>query len=270
MSQYIHGYNQEEQERLILQNSVLAKYIYQIIDLGDCHRILEVGCGVGAQMMKILSDYPDSVITGIDISELQLEKARQNLLIGGFDSGRYELINSGITRASDVIHHSGFDGLVMIWVLEHVSSPIEVLKASLDLLRDGGKFYITEVFHDSFSFYPPNPKISGVWDKMINYQNQIAGDANIGIQLYPLLSSFDLRELQVRPFLVYLDSSKHETKKEQFIYWRDLIQSAVPEMIKAGVLSWDEAHEVYQEMTALSESKTSVFYYSFIQAWGRK
>ena len=72
--EYIHGYSEEEQNRLIDQGSVLAEFVFDGLDFKDSQYLLEVGSGVGAQTAILLRDYPKLHITGIEIEEKQIEK----------------------------------------------------------------------------------------------------------------------------------------------------------------------------------------------------
>jgi 2-polyprenyl-3-methyl-5-hydroxy-6-metoxy-1,4-benzoquinol methylase len=46
---YIHGFSPTEQARLVKQARIAEQTIFRNIDFDGSRRILEVGCGVGAQ-----------------------------------------------------------------------------------------------------------------------------------------------------------------------------------------------------------------------------
>lgn len=119
---YIHGYSEEEQQRLIQQNEVLAPYIYQRLDLTSCRHIVEVGCGVGAQMMTLLNKYPDLSMTGIEHAPKQIKKAEHHLSRFPAFSGRYNFIE-GDACVIRPTFDPPVDGALMVWVLEHVRQP---------------------------------------------------------------------------------------------------------------------------------------------------
>lgn len=79
MSEYLHGFERKEQERLIHQAKFLEPYVYAGIDLEFQKELLEVGCGVGAQTKILTRRFPDLKITGVDLSEKQLSMAKSHL-----------------------------------------------------------------------------------------------------------------------------------------------------------------------------------------------
>lgn len=266
---YIHGYSHKEQQRLLIQNDILAKYIYQKIDLSEVKHLLEIGCGVGAQMIKILSDYKDIKVTGIDISPQQLERAKINLKVAEIEENRYTLMCGDILGQIPSMDAMP-DGLLIVWLLEHVSSPDKLLKAAVKMIDTGAKVFITEVYHQSFGYFPKYPLIDEVWQKMIYHQAYLKGDSNIGLRLYNIMKNSGLKSIKVEPFLIYIDGSEQERKAEQFLYWRDLIDSSMPELISSGKCTEALRNEIFRMMTELAYNDESVFYYSFIQGFGIK
>lgn len=262
---YLHGYSEWEQQRLLQQNDILSKYIYQRIDLSEATRILEVGCGVGAQMIYMLRKYPGIHITGLELEEKQLEKARLNLMNSGISESRYTLIQGNAIQTSwDSLQD--FDAVVMIWVLEHIPDCEAVLRELKRVLKPGTQIWITEVYHQSFATYPAMPAIQEFWQQMIHFQRRNGGDANVGLRLGQLLHSAGFQTEWVSPFPMLFDARNHQGRAEMFEYWKDLMYSSIDSMEKNGykvLQNWDQ---VESELTLLKEDANSVFYYSFMQA----
>ncbi len=72
---YIHTFSQTEQNRLIHQSKFLESYIYKTLDFSGSTNVLDIGCGVGAQIPIILQHHPHLKVTGLDNSQSQLERA---------------------------------------------------------------------------------------------------------------------------------------------------------------------------------------------------
>ena len=51
MRAYIHGFSSSEQARLIRQATVLEREVFRGLDFSDAVSLLEVGCGVGAELL---------------------------------------------------------------------------------------------------------------------------------------------------------------------------------------------------------------------------
>ncbi len=262
---YLHGYSEWEQERLLQQNDILAKYIYQRIDLHGKKRVLEVGCGVGAQMIYMLNKYPDLHITGLELEEKQLEKAAINLRSSGIPENRYKLIQGNATKTGWETPRD-FDAVIMIWVLEHIPNCEAVLRELKRVLASNTEIWITEVYHQGFATYPSMPAISDFWQKMIQFQTQTGGDANIGLRLGQLLHFSGIHAEWVSPFPMFFDARNPDAKNEMFMYWKDLMYSSIESMEKNGQSVSGQWNQVQDELNQLLEDPKSVFYYSFIQA----
>ena len=66
---YVHGYSEEESNRLLDQASTLADLLHEGTKYPAGSKILEAGCGVDAQTIRLAKSSPDAEITSIDISE---------------------------------------------------------------------------------------------------------------------------------------------------------------------------------------------------------
>ena len=95
-------------------------------------RILEVGCGGG----HILQLFPDSQLTGVDVSGEMLHKARRNL-----DGYNVELLKGELDELN--LPQQSFDKIICSEVLEHVVSPVQILKGIRRLVRPNGRVVIT-------------------------------------------------------------------------------------------------------------------------------
>ncbi len=73
---YIHSYTAQEQARLVAQARFLEPYTHPFVDIADCREVLEIGCGVGAQIGVVLRRHALVRVTGVDIARSQLDAAR--------------------------------------------------------------------------------------------------------------------------------------------------------------------------------------------------
>ncbi len=95
-------------------------------------RILEVGCGGG----HVLRQFPESDLTGVDVSGCMLEKARRNL-----DGYRAKLLKGELRDLH--LPANGFDIVICSEVLEHALDPEGILGDIRRLVRPGGRVVIT-------------------------------------------------------------------------------------------------------------------------------
>ena len=61
---YLHGFSQEEQERLFRQAAFCEFEVYRNVDLSSVNNLLEVGSGVGAQSEILLRRFPKLQLKG--------------------------------------------------------------------------------------------------------------------------------------------------------------------------------------------------------------
>lgn len=203
---YVHGYSELENARLQDQASTLAELLHHdtIYPPGD--RVLEAGCGVGAQTVILARKSPQTQFTSVDISPTSVEAAKAAVMRAGF--GNVTL------QVADLFHlpfaEASFDHVFVCFVLEHLSRPLEVLQALGRVLKPGGTLTVIEGDHGSTFF---NPHSAAAWRTiqcLIDLQARGGGDALIGRRLFPLVRQAGFRNVTVSPRFVYADASRPE------------------------------------------------------------
>lgn len=113
-------------------NPLRHKFVSDQIDIPR-PRIVDVGCGGGILTESLASMGAD--VTGIDLSEMSLEIARQH-------AGSHELsIDYRHQNAEQLAHEQegSFDVVVCMEMLEHVPDPAQVIAACARMLKPGGR-----------------------------------------------------------------------------------------------------------------------------------
>ena len=265
--EYIHSFASTEQDRLIRQARFLAPWVQPGIDFSGCASVLEVGCGVGAQMQVLLGRFPHLRLTGVDRSPDQLARAR-NVLQPALSAGRARLV-LGSGYDLPFAEHT-FDGAYVIWVLEHLAEPLRALREIRRVLWPRGVLYCTEVFNTGLYTDPPCPAMATYWQAFNALQRRLGGDPDIGIRLGALLHEAgfaDLRLADVSP-LVDARLEDAETRRETFDFWRALLFSAVPHLLAEGSVSQDLVAAVAAEFDLLTRTRGAVFQYAARQIRG--
>jgi SAM-dependent methyltransferase len=227
VSGYVHGYTPTEQERLVSQSRFLAPWVMSKIDYRSARSVLEVGCGVGAQMALLLERFPQLTVTGIDREAAQIAKAEQ-VLAPHVKTGRANLV---LGRGETLPFGAGaFDGGFLCWVLEHVAEPAALLGEIRRVLAPGAPLFVTEVYCGSLETHPRLPNLRTFWRAMCDYQAELGGDPNVGIRLSGLLRRAGFAEVETYPVLFEVpDGARHEYLE----YWRELMHSAAPGLVSA-------------------------------------
>lgn len=268
-SGYIHTFSAEEQARLVAQAAFLEPFIFPTIDLAGCARVLEVGCGVGAELQILHRRFPQARLTGLDFSEAQLAKARE-LLHAELAAGAVELRQGSAYELP--FPDASFDGVCLIWVLEHLSDPARALLEVRRVLRPGGVLSVTEVFNAGLRVEPPCPALAEYWAAFNTLQRQLGGAPDVGAELATLAAAADFGEIQLRALPVRMDARMSDpARRHEFTgYWRTLWLSGAAQLLERGLVPVALVETMQAEFTALAENSAAVYDYSARQVTARK
>jgi ubiquinone/menaquinone biosynthesis C-methylase UbiE len=264
---YLHGFSADEQARLQKQARFGEYTIYQNINLSDVTKLLEVGCGVGAQTEILLRRFPDLKVTGIDRSVRQLETARLMLSQIPAAQGRFEIKEMDATALE--FSANSFDGAFLCWILEHVPDPLRVLSEVRRVLRPGSKIYVTEVMNSSFFLDPYSPNVWKYWMAFNEYQMSHSGDPFVGAKLGNYLSQLGYHDIHTEIKTWFLDNRYPQARKDCIDFWQELLLSASDQLVEAGFVTPGVVEGVRKEMSAVAGNPNAVFFYSFVQARAR-
>jgi len=203
---YVHGYDARENVRLQDQAATLVELLHGDTFYPAGSRVLEAGCGVGAQTLTLARNSPDAHITSIDISPASVEQARRTVEAAGFHNVAF--------RQADIFdlpfESASFDHVFVCFVLEHLPQPQAALQALKRMLKPGGTMTVIEGDHGSTFFHPDSEAARTAIRCQVELQSRGGGNALIGRQLYPLLRSAGFDEVRVSPRFVYVDGSRPE------------------------------------------------------------
>lgn len=208
---YVHGYSEHETRRLGDQADTLAALLHGASDgqAGTAYppgaRVLEVGCGVGAQTVHLLASSPGADLTAVDVSAASLARARDRVA-ARFPAARVRWLRADL---HDLPFPGGaFDHLFVCFVLEHLADPAAALAGLRRVLRPGGTLTVIEGDHGSAFFHPDSAAARAAIGHQVRLQAAAGGDALIGRRLHPLLTAAGYRQVTVRPRTVYADQSR--------------------------------------------------------------
>jgi ubiquinone/menaquinone biosynthesis C-methylase UbiE len=181
---YVHGYTEREAQRLYEQAEILEDIIHAGTQFPTHSKVLEAGCGVGAQTRLLLNHSPDADYTCIDISEKSLATAQRLKERAGFDNVTFQQEN--ITKLS--FADETFDHIFVCFVLEHLDDPVAALVELNRVLKPAGTITVIEGDHGSCFWHPETPESIAAWNGLITAQRNIGHDPNIGRRLTPLVT----------------------------------------------------------------------------------
>ena len=87
-SAYVHGYDQRESRRLQDQATTLVELLHSDTSYPAGSRVLEAGCGVGAQTITLAQNSPHAEITSVDVSRASVAEAGKKVAASGLANVR--------------------------------------------------------------------------------------------------------------------------------------------------------------------------------------
>lgn len=266
MGLYVHGYSETEADRLADQADTLATLLHTGIRFPKGSRVLEAGCGVGAQTIHLARNNPECHFTSFDASADSVQKARTRISREGLPNVDVE--TGDVYRMSYGME--AFDHAFICFLLEHLSRPLQALSELMNVLKTDGTISVIEGDHGSYYCHPRSEAADHAVRCLIEIQARKHGNALIGRQLYPLLRHAGFRDVQVTPRMVYVDSSHPDLvdgfTRKTFIA---MVEGVKHEAVSMGLTDedrWDAGIADLHRATA----DDGTFCYTFFHAVGRK
>ena len=262
---YVHGYDPRENIRLQDQATTLVDLLHSDTSYPAGSRVLEAGCGVGAQTVTLARNSPGASIISIDLSENSVAQAEHKVRAAALTNVRFQ--------QADIFHlpfpPQSFDHVFVCFVLEHLKEPRVALQKLKTCLRSGGTITVIEGDHGSAYFYPDSNAAHAAIHCQVELQSRAGGNALIGRSLYPLLVTAGYSEVWVSPRMVYVDSSKPAlvdgfTKKTFTAMIEGVRQSAIEEGIIDPATFDNGIADLYRTTEA-----DGTFCYTFFKAMGK-
>ena len=217
---YIFNNGKKDESRLNLLNEICNKPSQQFLScyLKKHKHLLEVGCGHGQMLLWLSKHYPTLNLTGIDISQEQIDIAKQNIS----KASNIRLLNQSI-----LLHDTAeqYDFIYCRFVLMHLDTVNEALEKMLALLKSGGKLLIEEPILSKNFCYPDSED----YREFLNVFNKLAQkqgcDYDIGLKLKSMLSKLGLTNISMslsQPLL-----SRQESKEIMIDSLRAVAEKAI-------------------------------------------
>ena len=189
---YVHGYSPGEARRLGDQADTLAGLLHAGTSYPAGSRVLEVGCGVGAQTVHLVAGSPAARLTAVDISAASLARARAAVAA----SAPGAVVRWQQADLFDLPFADGaFDHLFVCFVLEHLADPAAAAAGLRRVLAPGGTITVIEGDHGSAFFHPDSPAARAAIGCLVALQAAAGGNGLLGRQLQPLLAAAGYRDI---------------------------------------------------------------------------
>ena len=264
---YVHGYQDRERRRLEDQAQALVDLLHAGTLYPAGARVLEVGCGTGAQTVTLSQRSPGAVITSLDISSLSLTEAQRRCRAVGASKVSFCQADIFDLPFADC----SFDHLFACFVLEHVADVGQAMLSLRRVLRPHGSVTVIEGDHGSAYFHPDNAAAREAIDCLVQLQRGGGGgNALIGRQLYPLLAGAGFAHVEVRPRMVYVDAARPDLAQSFTLdTFTAMVDGARQAAVEGGLI---EAGRFDAGIAGLKKAAEpdGVFCYTFFKGTGKK
>ncbi len=265
-SSYVHGYSVRETQRLTDQAETLAELLHYDTGYPAKSRVLEVGCGTGAQTVILAGNSPKANFISVDISETSVKQTEELI--------RKENISNVQVQRADVFDlpfgEDTFDHIFVCFLLEHLDKPVQALMCLKKVLKPKGSITVIEGDHGSAYFYPDSSQARLAIRCLIELQAKAGGNSLVGRQLYPLLKEAGFGNIRVSPRVVYVDESKPELvegfTKNTFTA---MVEGVKNQALTAGIIDEQAWNKGISDLHRTTQSD-GTFSYTFFKATGVK
>ncbi|HTY52691.1 MAG TPA: methyltransferase domain-containing protein [Methanomicrobiales archaeon] len=261
---YVHGYSVRESERLLDQAHTLTDLLHHDTRYPPGSRVLEAGCGIGAQTVILAKGSPGARITSVDLSGSSLAVAAERVEASGARNVEF--------RQADILalpfDEGCFDHVFVCFVLEHLPDPARALASLHRVLAPGGTITVIEGDHGSAFFHPDSGAARRAIACLVALQREAGGNALIGRELYPLLTGAGFRDVRVSPRQVYADDSRpglvEGFTKQTFTA---MVEGVKDDVLARGMMDRAEWEEGIRDLYRTAEPG-GTFCYTFFKGTG--
>ena len=256
---YVHGYGESESERLLAQAGSVLDLLHGDTRYPAGSLVLEAGCGTGAQTVTLATNSPNARFVSFDHSATSLAQAKARVSAPNVEFHQADLFALPFQPAA-------FDHVFVCFVLEHLARPGEALRILHSMLKPGGTITVFEGDHGPTSMYPDSEAAhKAIWCQ-VELQRRAGGNANIGRELYPLLTSAGFAQVRNSPRIVYVDASRPHlvegfTKKT----FAAMIEGVREAALAARIIDAQTFDEGIRALYRAAEPD-GVFFYTFYKA----
>jgi SAM-dependent methyltransferase len=264
--QYVHGYSARETERLSDQANALAALLHDRVRFARGRRVLEAGCGTGAQTVFLAANSPEAQIVSFDRCATSLEQARAAVAAAGFGNVEFHLAD----LFNMPFENESFDDVFVCFVLEHLAEPEKALSVLRRVLKRSGTITVIEGDHGSWYCHPQTSAALRTVQCLIDIQARLGGDSLIGRRIYPLLVEAGFANVQVSPRMVYVDGSRPDLiesfSKNTFIA---MVRGVREAALAQGLISEEEWDQGIADLCRAAEPD-GTFCYTFFRGHATK
>jgi ubiquinone/menaquinone biosynthesis C-methylase UbiE len=191
-------------------------------------RVLDVGCGTGEAAERLLQTFPGIALTGVDVEEPHLARARARCARFG---ERAKFITD------DAMHLSAkdteFDLVLSRHVIQALPDAARALHEMIRVLKPGGRLHCLAEDYGMLWCHPTVSDADGFWQKIPPVYGPAQGcDLHVGRKMFTWLTEAKMRDIAVDYVVVDTLRVPREVFAHIWEAWRDGYASSIVELTR--------------------------------------
>lgn len=185
--------------------------------LGGASKLFDLGCGPGEISTRLLEEFPESTLCGMDIDEEHVAAATTR---AARFQGRAQFQRGDAFATQLPDNH--FDLSVCRHLLQAVPNPHLVLAELCRVTRPGGRLHVLAEDYGMIYFHPTELDSDEFWRKgPMDFAEKTGTDLRSGRKIFSMLHALGVRDLSVRYVKVDTQEVPRETFAAIWEAWRD-------------------------------------------------
>jgi SAM-dependent methyltransferase len=205
--------------------------------------IIDIGCGTGEIARRLALKFPQAQVTGVDLEEAHLARARQSC------AGLGERVRflRGDALSLD-LPGGNFDLAVSRHLVQAVPDARKVYSEMQRVLKPGGRLHVIAEDYGMLWAHPTASDSDGFWQRIPNaYGKAIGCDLHIGRGTFTALADLGFEEIAVDYVVVDTLRVPRETFARIWEAWRDGYTDSI---VEHGGVPREEVERHWKEMIA--------------------
>jgi ubiquinone/menaquinone biosynthesis C-methylase UbiE len=233
MSNYIHGSDPSEQDRLARLNRLINNRCFPKLKLEKGFRVLDVGSGLGQftyQMSQAIGE--GGFCLGIERDTNQISVAKKNHVAANLEFRQGDALHLPLTPTEwetfDIVHTR--------FLLEHLPNPSKAVSEMVKALRPGGRIILEDDEHEAVILFPEPTGFKELWAAYVQSYIEVGNDPFIGRKLTKLLVDQGIKDIH-NDVVFFGDCAGTETFHLFTSNLIEVIATSYPVMISSNLIS---------------------------------